>query len=186
VLIALVIAGIVALASLGVSLRLAARVHTLERRLAEGNRVTQLPAPAPASTQVPPQSPLQGLRVALAVAQDAPHPVFATLLKEQFLKADVAEVVSVPYAKGLRLDPEVAELLVLGQVCCNGYAEIYFEADFTCYTAREAVCTVVERPPGGDRPGNLAIELVSRLSAKLEDLIARDERRRAVRELRLG
>ncbi len=77
-----------------------------------------------------------------------------------------------------------ADLLVAGILKCNGYAEVYYEAEITCYSRHEAVCTLIERPPGGDRPGNLAIEVVATLNAKLDALFRRSERARAISELR--
>jgi hypothetical protein len=66
---------------------------------------------------------------------------------------------------------------------CNGYAEIYYQADFSCSNAQHAICNLIEKPPHGDRPANLAMELVARIKTELEKRISRDERREAVREL---
>ncbi len=128
--------------------------------------------------------------MAIAVTQDHPHRVFENLLKDHLTRLDVAEVSVIWSRSGdnpgraARQDGRLhADILIVGEMTCNGYAEVYYQAEFSCYTARETVCTLMERPPGGDRPENLAIEIVTKLSTKLEDLIRRNERRRAIGEL---
>lgn len=178
--ITLFIAGILGIA-VGVALLIAAhaqsRLAALEQRLAAIERGELAPA-APLPSALARVAPLQGLRVALDITQDHPHPIFANLLREELLKADVLEVTSLP-------ETQDADLLITGTLTCNGYAEVYFQANLTAYAGTDPVCTIAEAPPGGDRPANLAIELVSRLGIELEKRIARSERRQALRELRL-
>lgn len=132
--------------------------------------------------------PLEGLRIALAVKQDHPHPVFANLLKEHLLRQDVSDVsfTSVSDFAAWKESDLRADILIAGSLTCNGYAEVYYQAEFSCYTANEPICTVIERPPGGDRPENLAMELVTKMGLKLDELLTRNERRRAIGELRGG
>ena len=175
--------GIVALISLAISVVLAGRVLQLERRLQSN------PHSALLAVAEPPARPLQGLRVVLAITQDHAHPVFANLLKEQLLSEDVTDIILLTPAEtaGLRSDwkqrADGPDLLIAGDIVCNGYAEIYYTADLTCSTADQAICNLTEKPPHGDRPSNLAIDLVARLKTELEKLVSRDERRQAIREL---
>jgi|GEM_PF-1950331 len=174
--ITLIIAGVVGILVIGGFVALFSRIRVLEQRLAAIER-----APSPPSLPVIPDrvSPLQGLRIALAITQDHPQPIFANLLKEQLLKEDVLEVTFLPSAS-----PET-DIFITGDLTCNAYAEVYFRATLTAYAGSEPIYTLTESPPGGDRPGNLAIELISRLSAELEKRLARSERRQALRELSL-
>src|SRR5579862_7607367 len=175
-----ILVGIVALVSLAISVFLGLRVLQLERRLGTLPPSTAQPLPEP------PSRPLQGLRVALAITQDHPHPVFATLLKEQLLSEDVTDIafLDTVEANALQADwKNGPDILIAGDVVCNGYAEIYYTADFTCSTAVQPICTLIEKPPHGDRPSNLAIDLVARLKTEIEKLVSRDDRRRAIREL---
>lgn len=123
---------------------------------------------------------MEGLRIALKIRQDHPHPIFANLLREQLLKEDVAEAVLLAESEDR---PVAADIFITGELTCNGYAEVYYRAELTAYAANEAICTLSEKPPDGARPTNLAIELVAMLNAKLSELISRSERRRALREL---
>jgi hypothetical protein len=166
-----IIACVVAVASLGLSLVLARRVLQLEARL-------QVPLPSSAPVLEESPSKLEGLRIAVAITQDHEHPVFANLLKEELLRRDVAEVMF-----GDRGD---FDLLITGSLVCNGYAEVYYQADLTCRNAHEPICTLVERPPHGDRPSNLALELATKIERELDKLLSRNERRLAIRELSGG
>jgi len=163
--------------------RFAAKLHSIQEKVEsiERGRVT------PALAAVDAIRPLEGLRIGLAVTQDHAHPVFATLLKEQLLKEDALEVnfLTPEEAAALQADwPKgQIDILISGKLTCNGYAEIYYDADFTCFNAHEPICTLVERPPHGDRPSNLAMELVARLNTGLTKLLSRTERREALKEL---
>ena len=171
------IVGVTALLSLGISVVLAGRLLKLERRF-QGH-----PQAPPQPLLEPPSRPLQGLRIALAISQDHPHPVFAALLKELLLTEDVSDVTLLEPNAGVKSTAEAPDILIAGDLVCNGYAEIYYTADFTCSTPNQPICTLIEKPPHGDRPSNLAIELVTRLKRELENLSNRTERRQAIREL---
>ena len=133
------------------------RLQAFERRLADRPRPT-LAAPDP--------SPLHGLRIALDIAQDHPNPVFAGLLRDDLLK------------KGATVVPD-AEFRIAGNVVCNGYADVYFRAELTVSMGEEPLFDLMERPPHGDRPENLVLELVERLEGE----IRRRERQNAMGEL---
>ncbi|HWA84150.1 MAG TPA: hypothetical protein VG820_11975 [Fimbriimonadaceae bacterium] len=173
-----IVASLLALASLTLSAALAVRVRRLEEQLRSVERSAPTPVALPEPVSV---HPLEGLRFALAISQDQAHAVFANLLKEHLLAEDAGEVALL--AEGETPDWGGCDLFISGKVVCNGYAEIYYEADLTCHGPRGAICAVVERPPHGDRPVNLAVELIAKLKAELEKLERRDERRRALREL---
>jgi hypothetical protein len=162
-------ASVFALAAIIVASVAVARVQRLERRLA----APKAELPAAVAPQLPLPTPLAGLRIAIDVSQDNPHPIVANLLRDQLLGED-AEIV----------DREEADIVISGSVVCNGYAEIYYQAELTCRTQLETICAVSQKPPHGDRPANLAIELIAKLKSELESLVSRSERRRALRELR--
>ena len=125
------------------------------------------------------KSQLEGLLFSLKIEQDHADPLFATLLKEMLLSEGAEEVALLPK------DARAADVAFVGDLSCNGYAEIYYQAHITCSVANQVLFTVNDRPAHGDRPNNLATELVSRLKQDLSKLIKRNERSRAIRELRL-
>ena len=148
--------------SLVVSVGLALRMRDLAGRLAasEGNALPCRPKPSLES------SPLAGLRVALDLDQDHPNAPFAALLRERLLREDVI------------LD-ENADLAVSGTLVCNGYADVYYRAEIAVRAGGETLFLLAEKPPHGDRPENLALELVDRLKTEW----AKRERQGAIREL---
>lgn len=160
-----VLALVLAAASLGISLALAVRVRALTERPVLEERMVSAIEPGPLS-------PLAGRLVAIQIEQDHPHSLFAGLVKEALLLED-AEVVG----------EESAEIVVRGRIVCNGYADIYYEAEFACELGARPLCTLIERPPHGDRPGNLVLELIGRLKRELNKAVVRNERRDALREL---
>ncbi|HTQ11330.1 MAG TPA: hypothetical protein VMI31_14790, partial [Fimbriimonadaceae bacterium] len=171
---AVAIAALAASAAMAARIRqLAARLEAAERALAERpNRADALEGSRPA---LPESRPLEGLRVALAISQDHDHAPFVTLLKEQLFGEDVTDVSVLGPGESAALLaywPESGgpDLLIDGQILCNSYAEIYYEADLTCRTPSQALCTIVERPPHGDRPVNLAHDLIARIKNELEKL----------------
>lgn len=167
-----ILTAIVALVSLGVSLVVATRLSQL------GERSAAFPPETSEASALPePDRPLQGLRIALAITQDHAHPVFANLLKERLLLEDVAEITM---ADSEDVD---ADIVIKGEIVGNGYTDIYYQAEFTCNGKVQPICTLIERPPHGDRPSNLAIELVTRLKNELSKLASRTERSQAIREL---
>ncbi len=132
--------------------------------------------------------PMEALRVALAISQDHKYPVFANTLKEYLLSEDVADVAIVPPTEGKDNDSVWKErvdldILITGELVCNGYSDIYYRADFTCSSRKGAICTLIEKPPYGDRPGNLVIELVAKLKLEIAKSAQRGERSSAIREL---
>ena len=56
-------------------------------------------------------------------------------------------------------------------------------AELACRTPKETLFTLIDRPAHGDRPGNLAIELVTRIKVEYEKSASRNDRRTALREL---
>jgi len=140
-----------------------------------------------APESLPPKTPrLQQLRVALAIDQDYSHPAFAGLLREMLFQEDVVEISQITRSQADSMKhswPEGIDLLIEGSVLCNGYAEVYYEAEFQCRTARGDLCTLIEKPPHGDRPMNLAIELIERIAREYRKSIDQGERRAALKEL---
>ena len=177
------VACVLALIALTLCAGLAVRLMRLESQL------KSLEGPSRQALVEPPSRPLQGLRVAVGVTQDYAQPVFANLLRECLFGEDVTEVQLLGTAEVASLHQSWREqgsgpdILIAGEVVCNGYSEIYYTAEFTCSTADQVICTLTEKPPHGDRPINLASDLVARLKTELEKLVSRDDRRRAIREL---
>ena len=161
-----ILALILAAASLGISVALALRLREVEQGLRK-------PMPPASPTLAPPPKPLEGLRIALAIEQDHPHAVFTTLVKEALLREEAEPVDGTDY-----------DLLISGSLVGNGYADVYYTAELACRTAEGPLFTLLERPPHGDRPGNLALELVNRLKLEVEKSVTRSERQSALRELR--
>lgn len=128
--------------------------------------------PVEANPTLPSPSPLEGLKVALAIRQDHAHPVFTDLLAEALRQVD-AEVVS---GEG--------EIAISGSVACNGYSDVYYRAELTCATPSETLCTIIENPAAGDRQANLAGELIAKLEQEITKRLSRNERRLALRELK--
>ena len=116
---------------------------------------------------LPATSSLAGLRVSLGIQQDHPHPVFEGLLREALLREEAV----VDDASALRIE---------GEVVGNGYADVYFRAEITVMLGNETLFVLTDKPPHGDRPANLAAEVVQRL----RDELAKRERQGALRELR--
>ena len=147
--------------AVGASIRLRIltdRIRSLERRLEDKAPLSR----GEAATQ----NPLAGLRVALDIEQDHPHPVFATLLKEAL------------HREGAFVD-DAAQTVVQGILACNGYADVYYRAEFKVLAGPETLFTLTEKPPHGDRQENLAREVVARLKAEW----VKQERQGALREL---
>lgn len=165
-----VLAILLSVVATSVAIALAIRVRRLEECLAS----LVLPVPSPSLVAVE-ESVLQGLRVAIDLQQDHAHPVFAELLRDTLLGRDVAEVILG------RSDTCVC--VIDGHVTCHGYTDVYFEADLTCTAPSGVVCTLIEKPPSGDRQENLALEIVSRMVKELEKSERRGERRAALSEL---
>lgn len=136
------------------------RLQALERRLAERPVIRELPRHE--------ENPLAGVRVALDIHQDHPNAVFANLLKATLVAEDA-----------LVGDGAAADVTIKGEIACNGYADVYYRAELTARTEDETLLTLSEKPPHGDRPANLALELVQRLKSEW----TQRERRKALHEL---
>lgn len=167
-----VILTMVSLGSLIIASRALSRVRALEAQLAHPVPPTPLPA-----TPEFVEAPLAGLVVALDVQQDHPVAPWSQLLKEDLLKAGVAEMVE---------PPSESDLTITGHIVCNGYSDVYFEADLQVSTRSGVLLRLIEKPPHGDRPNNLAIELVDRINKELGKRSTREERKAALRELGTG
>jgi hypothetical protein len=157
------IASLIALAFAGA---IWVRLNAIEAR-------TPLPSASTAlAFSEPPDKPLEGLSVALRIKQDHPHPVFLNLLKEALLLEDA------------RLDADNPEIEIAGTIVCNGYSDVYFTSELICSTPAGPFCEIIEKPPHGDRPENLAIETVARLKAEWRKMHSRAERGQALKELK--
>lgn len=162
-LIAIVMAG----ASILGIVALAARLRALEDRQREIEARPSMALPEPIVDR-----PLAGLSISLRIEQDHPNAPFTDLLRREFEKEDAAVVAS------------NEDVVIRGALACNGYADIYFTADISCYRNGEAICTVVERPPHGDRPINLATEIIARLKCEIKKIEEHSERHQAIKELK--
>jgi hypothetical protein len=172
-----IVAMLVAISSVGVTLlvasRLSSRIRALESIVRQ--RVPSVLDKAEGSFA------LAGMRIRLSVRQDHARPLFANSLREALLREDVQDVLIVgdPSAHGAAK----GEWLISGTITCNGYSDVYFNADLTCTLGEETVCSWSHRPPQGDRPENLVLEIVSTLTSKLADRARKNERRKALSEL---
>lgn len=119
-----------------------------------------------------PPGALHGLRIALSIEQDAKNPVFRTLLEEQFAKFDP-----------IWAEEAEADVLIRGQIKCNGYTDVYFEGEIEASYQGEPLVALFLRPYHGDRQRNLAIDVSNRVEDALGKKLARDERQSALREL---
>jgi hypothetical protein len=162
-----VVALAISAASLLAMLVLSTRIRALEQRQQELESHPQASLPAPVE-----EKPLAGQTVRLQIEQDHPSAPFAALLRDQLAREDVA------------ITAENSDLEIRGSVRCNGYADIYFGADLTCYQGSHPICTVLERPPHGDRPLNLATDLIARLKREIQKSEEHSERHRALKELK--
>lgn len=165
-----IIAWILAAAGMGTTWWFARRCRTLEAGL-----LAQTSLPVRAAGNETPPNPLSGLRIAVDVSQDHPQAPLVTMLVEQLLAEDAVEV-RVATDDGY-------DLLITGEVQCNGYSDVYFRAEFACKMGAEVVLRIAEKPVHGDRPANLVLELTSRLKEELNRRAVRNERRSALREL---
>jgi hypothetical protein len=166
----------IAVISLILSALITARLIFVERRLSAAElRLRALGHESDRPRELPePSSPLMGLRVQLAVVQDHPQAILAELIRQAMLREDVADV---------GYDLEQYDLKIEGRIVCNGYADVYYDANLACSTERAVLFTLVDKPATGDRPSNLAIQLVDRLKRELPARTSREERQQAIREL---
>jgi hypothetical protein len=159
------VAIVLAMVALAAIITLAARVRVLEerQRQLESRPLQVLP-------EVAPEKPLAGMCLSIQIDQDHPHAPFVTQLKDLLEREDVTLV-------------EEGDSNIRGSVSCNRYADVYFSAEISCTVEGETVCTIIERPPHGDRQANLAKEVVHRLKREVVKQRTHDERRNALREL---
>lgn len=144
------------------------------------NSAPRLPASVPVEAiptlvELPAATPLQGCTAWVEITQDLPQRVVQSLVVEAFLKEDVAVASS----------EAESDLVVKGSVSCNGYSEIYYTAELSIYFRGSLLCSIIEKPPHGDRPSNLAFEVVDRIKREVEKGRSRGERLDAIRELNL-
>ena len=169
------IAIILSLGSAAVAIAALVRVRMAERMLEDAARQVAV-LPSRTEPDIVPESPLQGLVIGISVAQDHDTPVLAATLAECFQREDVDSVTT---GENVAL----ADIVIDGFVVCNGYADVYYEASLDCKTSTVTLFSIREKPPSGDRPMNLALEIVSRLKTELTSRTTREERRLALREL---
>lgn len=169
--------------ALGVAASVALKVQQMRLQHWEDQHALDPRAPEPLP---PKQRNFEQLRIVVAVDQDYTHPVFAHLLREVLFQEDAVDVrlITRDEAAAMRQDwPADIDLVIDGAIVCNGYAEVYYDAEFHCASPRGEVCTLIEKPPHGDRPMNLAIELSQRIARELQKSLVQGERRQALREL---
>ncbi len=148
-----------------------------------------LPAPVVPLEETPiielPSRPLEGMKVWMQIEQDHPSKPFSKTLEEELYSEDVADVS--PTGGELMLDgwkrSDGPDLLIYGHVACNGYSDVYYKAEFTCSTPDGRLCVLQRNPPHGDRPANLALELVAQIKSDIEKSKTRNERGKAIQEL---
>lgn len=173
---------VLGIGAIGGSVMLALAIRSIDMRLRNTEKTLSGESDKPAlAWHEPAAHPLRDVRIALVIRQDSQYPLFATMLREMFLAEDASEVEMFnTIAEAEAWGPEI---LVSGEVVCNGYSEVYYSADLTCKTPHQMVTAIVEKPAQGDRPSNLGLELVEKLKADLTRLLLREERRKALREL---
>lgn len=154
--------------------RLADRVRYLERRCDALATVANLGEPSEGAS-----SPLAGRGIWVDIQQDHPLPIVADRLAAQLSLRD-AEV-----RTGISSEDVTgpSDGRIVGEILCNGYADVYYQAQISVWIGDELLMTLRSRPEGGDRPDNLAMELVAEIEEKLTTSERRTERQRALQEL---
>ena len=133
---------------------------------------------------------LEGKRIALQISQDHKLPILEGLIKER-LESDDAVVLETSegevekLASATKWDPAEVNphVVVTGAVRCNGYKDVYYEADLTFLFFNGVVSSILEAPPNGSRQANLAIGVVKNIKSTLEQSATRAERQAAIKEL---
>jgi hypothetical protein len=167
------------------------RTH-VERQL--GRTVFSTPAvsdmgPIPPLPAIPELNPLEGLKVGVSVRQDHEHPTFAGILAEKLRSQDaVVRLMTEDEAAALARDwgsmQDPPDVLVQGRLTCNGYTDVFYDSDFDCVCRAGRLTTIIERPAQGGRQFNLADTVIEKLRLELTESRARDERQRALGELK--
>lgn len=175
----------------GVLWRLYAVQHKqLQEALAKVEALMAQVAMLPRSEAILAIPPLEPIRVAIAIEQDHKLPILSNLIKER-LEADDGMVTVIDadqastYADLGKWSTESGEphVVVAGNVKCNGYSDVFYEADLTFLYARGIVDSILENPPNGGRQVNLANKVVSRLKRTYEESSRKAERNQALHEL---
>jgi hypothetical protein len=138
----------------------------------------------------PHTSPLEGKRVGLCIEQDHRLPVIARLIGDR-IEAEDGEVATLSpkdvehYETATRWEPgrDAPHVVVKGKVRCNGYKDLYYEADLTFLFAYGVVESILESPPNGARQTNLAIAALKVIKQTMDTEERRTERRTALKEL---
>ncbi len=157
------------------------KIGKLEAEISKPDAQPTLPEPAP-----PQASPLDGLTVGVAIQQDHEHPTFAKLLLER-LAAEDAEAFAMSYERARQTHADwsggAPDILIIGDVRCNGYAEVFFRSELVIVSRGGTLDTICEEPASGGRQASLATTTVARLDRALAASLRRAERRLALREL---
>jgi hypothetical protein len=76
------------------------------------------------------------------------------------------------------------DVLIWGDITCNGYKEFYYKADLSYLTPYGSLNPTSEQPSQGNPQSSLAVTIVSKLKKELNVAQKRYERGRAIKELR--
>jgi hypothetical protein len=126
--------------------------------------------------------PLERLRIALAITEDAEYNPFRTLLHEALEKED-AQVVDIDIAN-LSFFTGDYDIAITGEVTSKGYRNIFHDARLECTANGTLLEAIIARPPHGDRQENLVVTVVTSLKRKVETTLYRSGRTLALAELR--
>lgn len=192
------IACILAAASLVVSwsltfalLRLRSRSQQLQQALITVQNQLDSQRIHAVGNDLDPYSTLSGLRIALAIEQDHTLPTLTLMLKDALGACD-AEVSLLDTRQALLLSeawghaemPDPPDLLIWGSVTCNGYSEVYYKAMLNYLTPYGLLNPTSEQPSHGNPQSSLVVTIVSKLKRELVVAQRRQERGRALSELR--
>jgi hypothetical protein len=123
---------------------------------------------------------LENRRIAIQISQDHERPTFAQRLKEALIAED--STISVATTSH-PVDYAETDIYISGEVKCNGYEELFFDATIDCFDRDGLILTVAERPGQGGRQANLSNTLVTRLKSDLRQTASRRERQQALDQL---
>ena len=192
------IAIVLAAAGIGLSAGLAIAVARLYKKSEQmqqalsslqktaNSRIEQTPA-------TDPDTYLSGFRIALSIAQDHTIPTLSLLLKEALVACD-AEVTMIgteqaqSFVKNWGTNTHSAsdqpDVLVWGNITCNGYSESYYSAHLNYLTPYGMLNPTSERPAQGNPQNSLVADIVSKIKKGTISAQTRAERVRAIGELR--
>ncbi len=134
-------------------------------------------------------NPLEGLRIGLCVRQDHEHPTFVGILSEKLRGRDalirlISDDEAAALGKAWDSIQDPPDVLVQGHLTCNGYSDVFYDSGFDCVSRQGRLTTIIEKPSQGGRQFNLADTVIERLRLELVQSKTRDERQRALGELR--